>query len=129
MAINGIYGLFVSVGVGGASNVAATVIVTNWFHKKRGLALAIVETGFGAGQMILVPGSLALIHWIGWKGTVSVLGLILAIVIFPIVLFLIRNNPEDKELEPIGGLSNKEGTNIKKKKINTFSNWEAYRKK
>ena len=124
-----IYGLFVSIGVGGASNVAATVIVTNWFNKKRGLALAIVETGFGAGQMLLVPGSLALIHWIGWKGTVSVLGLILAIVIFPIVLFLIRNNPEDKELEPIGGHLNKEVTNIKKKKSNTFSNWEVYRKK
>lgn len=106
-----IYGLFVSVGVGGASNVAATVIVTNWFNKKRGLALAIVETGFGAGQMLLVPGSLALIQWIGWKETVGVLGIFLAIVVFPIVLFFIRNNPEEKELEPIGGHSKEEVTN------------------
>lgn len=63
-----LYGIFVSLGVGGSSNVAAAVIVTKWFQSKRGLALGIVEAGFGAGQMILVPLSLILIQDLGWKG-------------------------------------------------------------
>lgn len=70
-----LYGIIVSLGVGGASNVASTVIVTNWFNEKRGLAFGIMEAGFGAGQMLLVPGSLMMIHWFNWKVTVIVLGL------------------------------------------------------
>ncbi|GJM69643.1 hypothetical protein HMSSN036_18590 [Paenibacillus macerans] len=68
-----LYGL-ISVGVGGASNVAATVVVTNWFNEKRGFAFGLMEAGFGAGQMLLVPGSLMLIHWLDWKSTVIILG-------------------------------------------------------
>lgn len=69
-----LYGIMVSLGVGGASNVAATVVVTNWFNEKRGLAFGIMEAGFGAGQMLLVPGSLLLIHLLNWKMTVVILG-------------------------------------------------------
>ena len=50
----------VSIGVGGASNVAGTVLVTNWFTKKRGFALGVLEAGFGFGQMLIVPGITAL---------------------------------------------------------------------
>ncbi|MGG3181658.1 MFS transporter [Priestia megaterium] len=98
-----LYGIMVSLGVGGASNVAATVIVTNWFNKKRGLALGLMEAGFGAGQMLLVPGSLMLIHWFNWKLTVIILGLFLTIIVLSITLLLLRNHPQDKGLFPIGG--------------------------
>lgn len=124
-----LYGLFVSIGVGGASNVAATVIVTNWFNKKRGLALAIVEAGFAAGQMVLVPGSLVLIQWIGWKGTVIVLGLFLMVVVFPIVLLFTRNKPEEKGLQPIGGFSEGEVIEIKEDQRNVLRMRDVYRTK
>ncbi|MDL9996624.1 MULTISPECIES: MFS transporter [Bacillus] len=99
-----LYGLGVSLGVGGASNVAASVLVVNWFSKKRGLAFGIMEAGFGAGQMLLVPGSLMLIHWFSWKLTVVVLGLLLIVIVFPAALLMLRNNPSEKKTEPIGGL-------------------------
>ncbi|AWM15578.1 MFS transporter [Bacillus inaquosorum] len=102
-----LYGLGVSLGVGGASNVAASVLVVNWFSKKRGLAFGIMEAGFGAGQMLLVPGSLMLIHWFSWKLTVVVLGLLLMVIVFPAAL-LLRNNPSEKNAEPIGGLAEAE---------------------
>lgn len=98
-----LYGIIVSLGVGGASNVASTVIVTNWFNEKRGLAFGIMEAGFGAGQMLLVPGSLMLIHWFNWQVTVIVLGLFLAVIVFPIVILLLRNHPSEKNVQPIGG--------------------------
>ncbi|MDL5143887.1 MFS transporter [Bacillus atrophaeus] len=97
-----LYGLGVSLGVGGASNVAASVLVVNWFSKKRGLAFGIMEAGFGAGQMLLVPGSLMLIHWFDWKLTVAALGLFLILIIFPIALVMLRNHPSEKNEEPIG---------------------------
>ncbi|MGQ9010505.1 MFS transporter [Bacillus stercoris] len=100
-----LYGLGVSLGVGGASNVAASVLVVNWFSKKRGLAFGIMEAGFGAGQMLLVPGSLMLIHWFSWKLTVVVLGLLLIVIVFPAALLMLRNKPSEKNAEPIGGLA------------------------
>ncbi|AUZ41299.1 MFS transporter [Bacillus sp. MBGLi79] len=100
-----LYGLGVSLGVGGASNVAASVLVVNWFSKKRGLAFGIMEAGFGAGQMLLVPVSLMLIHWFSWKLTVVVLGLLLIVIVFPAALLMLRNNPAEKKTEPIGGLA------------------------
>ncbi|AMA50935.1 MFS transporter [Bacillus inaquosorum] len=103
-----LYGLGVSLGVGGASNVAASVLVVNWFSKKRGLAFGIMEAGFGAGQMLLVPGSLMLIHWFSWKLTVVVLGLLLMVIVFPAALLMLRNNPSEKNAEPIGGLAEAE---------------------
>lgn len=93
----------VSVGVGGASNVAGTVLITNWFTKKRGLALGIMEAGFGFGQMLLVPGSLMLIHWFDWRTTIFILGALLIIIVFPIVLLFLRNHPNEKAMEPLGG--------------------------
>jgi sugar phosphate permease len=108
-----LYGIFISIGVGGASNVAATVVVTNWFNQKRGLAFGIMEAGFGAGQMLLVPGSLMLIHWFNWKLTVTILGIFLTIIVFPIMLLFLRNHPQDKGLLPIGGNIG-EGNTIRK---------------
>ncbi|MGG1246940.1 MFS transporter [Bacillus spizizenii] len=105
-----LYGLGVSLGVGGASNVAASVLIVNWFSKKRGLAFGIMEAGFGAGQMLLVPGSLMLIHWFSWKLTVVVLGLLLIVIVFPAALLMLRNNPSEKNAEPIGGLAAAEET-------------------
>ncbi|MEH7118356.1 MFS transporter [Neobacillus vireti] len=98
-----LYGIFVSIGVGGASNVAASVLVTNWFNEKRGLVFGIIEAGFGAGQMLLVPGSLLLINWFDWKLTVMILGVLLAIIVFPVVCLFLRNHPREKGLVPIGG--------------------------
>jgi MFS family permease len=49
------YGVVASLGFGGASGVAASVAVTYWFTSRRGLAFALVEAGFGAGQLALVP--------------------------------------------------------------------------
>lgn len=103
-----LYGLGVSLGVGGASNVATSVLVVNWFSKKRGLAFGIMEAGFGAGQMLLVPGSLMLIHWFSWKLTVVALGLLLMVVVLPAALLLLRNHPSEKNEEPIGGAAEEE---------------------
>ncbi|NRG26617.1 MFS transporter [Bacillus circulans] len=124
-----LYGIMVSLGVGGASNVAATVVVTNWFNEKRGLAFGIMEAGFGAGQMLLVPGSLLLIHLLNWKMTVFILGAFLVLFVFPIVLLFLRNHPKEKGLVPIGG-EIAEDDSVPKKTLDTNTSiWNVFLKR
>lgn len=122
-----LYGFFVSLGVGGASNVAAAAIVTKWFTAKRGFALGIVEAGFGVGQMIMVPGSLLLIQVMGWRGTVVVLGLFLLLLVVPVVVFLLRNQPADKNLSPYGGVNEQGDTVAENKNSSPWSVFADYK--
>lgn len=122
-----LYGIVISVGVGGASNVAATVVVTNWFNEKRGLAFGIMEAGFGAGQMLLVPGSLILIQWFNWKLTVVILGLILMVIVFPVILLFLRNHPGEMGLSPMGGFMKAEAES--EQHTARFSVWTVFCKK
>jgi MFS family permease len=97
------YGLIASLGFGGASGVAASVAVTYWFTQRRGLAFALVEAGFGAGQLLLVPLALALVASIGWRETLIGGALLLSLVVAPTLARWLRDRPEDVGLEPIGG--------------------------
>ncbi|HEY6757980.1 MAG TPA: MFS transporter [Baekduia sp.] len=97
------YGVIASLGFGGASGVAASVAVTYWFTQRRGLAFALVEAGFGAGQLLLVPLALALVATIGWRETLVGGALLLACVVAPVCARWLRDRPEDVGLEPIGG--------------------------
>jgi sugar phosphate permease len=97
------YGILASLGFGGASGVAASVAVTYWFTERRGLAFALVEAGFGAGQLLLVPLALAVIATAGWRATLVGGALLLSVVVAPVLARWLRDRPEDLGLEPIGG--------------------------
>lgn len=97
------YGVVASLGFGGASGVAASVAVTYWFTARRGLAFALVEAGFGAGQLLLVPTALFVVSLAGWRATLLGGAAVLAVVVAPVLWRRLRDRPEDVGLEPIGG--------------------------
>jgi MFS family permease len=97
-----LYGIISSLGFGGASGVTASLAVTKWFQKKQGLALGLVEAGFGAGQMVVVSSSLFLIEKLGWRLTDLILGGILLLFIFPILAIFLKSDPADIEMLPYG---------------------------
>jgi sugar phosphate permease len=97
------YGVLASLGFGGASGVAASVAVTYWFTQRRGLAFALVEAGFGAGQLLLVPLALVAISSAGWRATLIGGAVLLSLVVAPTLARWLRDRPEDLGLEPIGG--------------------------
>jgi MFS family permease len=103
-----LYGVIGSIGFGGASGVVASVAVTHWFKEKRGLALGMITAGMSAGQLVLVPFSLILINWLGWKPTVIILGTFLSIVVFPMLLIFFRNSPAEKGMQAYGESSSPE---------------------
>jgi len=97
------YGVLASVGFGGASQVIASVAITEWFTTHRGLVFALVEAAYGAGQIVVVPTALALVVTVGWRPTLLVLAAMSALVVAPVMLMLLRSRPADLGLEPYGG--------------------------
>ncbi|HEU4962638.1 MAG TPA: MFS transporter [Bacilli bacterium] len=97
-----LYGVLASFGFGGASNVAGSVAVTNWFAKKRGFAIGLMSAGTAAGQFLMVPLSLFLIEWVGWRQAVLVLGAFLCCVVLPLVWIFLRTSPQEKGLSALG---------------------------
>ncbi|MBI3517372.1 MAG: MFS transporter [Proteobacteria bacterium] len=79
---------------GGAINIPLTVYVTRWFDRRRGSAVALVQSGqYIAGA--LWPSLLALgIASFGWRSTMLLTGLVVAVAIVPIALICLPPAPE-----------------------------------
>jgi MFS family permease len=97
-----IYGVIASIGFGGASNVAGAIIIANWFKEKKGFVLGLMSVGTAAGQLFLVPAALLLIHQLGWRSTVLVLGFFLTVIVFPLIFLFLRTHPREKNLQAYG---------------------------
>ena len=91
-------------GIGGAFVfvVAATVLIENWFDKKRGLALGITQCCSGLGGAVFPIVGTMLINQIGWRSTYLLLAVVAAILVLPWTLFVFKFKPEDKGLKPYG---------------------------
>ena len=89
-----IFGVMIMLGIGGASSPASAVAVARWFTARRGLALGVVGAGSAAGQFVLVPVMAALVGAIGWRAAFLWLGVAILVVALPIILFLLRDDPE-----------------------------------
>ena len=92
-----------AVGIGMASLglIPASAVVSNWFEKRRGIALGIMGIGFGAGGVLspLIGGYL--IPNFGWRVSYFALALLMWILV-PLVLLVIRTKPADMGLYPDG---------------------------
>lgn len=87
----------------GVVSLAAAVTVSNWFIRRRGLALGILQVGTRAGQAILPLLAQITIAAAGWRAAWGVLGaLTLAVTVLP-TLLVVRRRPEDVGLLPDGG--------------------------
>lgn len=82
--------------------ITGSTLVSRWFARTRGRALGIAATGTSIGG-VLVP--LLLGGWIqslGWRGALQRLALCVAIVVVPMMVFGLRDDPRDKGLHPDG---------------------------
>ena len=77
------------VGLGLVGQIPVTAIVSRWFDRRRGVALAIAMCGITAGGFMAPIGSAHLISVIGWRSTLRWLGLITAL-LAPVVLIVVR---------------------------------------
>jgi MFS family permease len=91
--------------VGGGVNCLAytgqSLYLTNWFVRRRGLALSIAFSGVGVGSIIILPWLQSLIMTAGWRAACWALGIMVLVVLVPLNL-LLKRRPEDLGLEPDG---------------------------
>lgn len=94
--------LLMSVGFCCTSLVPVNTLITNWFVRKRGLAMSIANTGLSVGGVLLVPLASYLIIQKGLDITLPVLGCLYSMVIIPMAVFFIKQKPSDLGQYPDG---------------------------
>ena len=108
--------------------VSAPVTITQYFNKRRSIALGFVTAGQGLGTMILGPTLQALVDAIGWRNTFLTMGGVLALASSTGFLlkavdqgFASSNSSEDS------ASSSSQGTKNSKKFSWNFSVWKNHR--
>jgi MFS family permease len=100
--------------VGGGVNCLAytgqSLYLTNWFVRRRGLALSIAFSGVGLGAVLILPWLQGLIAEAGWRAACGALGILVLAVLAPLNL-LLKRRPEDLGLEPDGMAAGGPGAN------------------
>jgi MFS family permease len=95
-------GVLMAMGAGGLSMATISTIAARWFVARRGLILGILGGAMSAGQMLIVPLSMVIIHLYGWRSSFLWLGIGVLLVALPLILAFIRDDPKDMGLEPYG---------------------------
>lgn len=100
------YLAYVVCGLGNAAVgvVPITMVINNWFKKRRGLAIGILGVGIGVGG-ILMPWLVSnyFMPDFGWRGSYLFTGIMAAAIMLPSSLWLIKERPEDMGLLPDNG--------------------------
>ena len=95
-------GVLMAMGAGGLSMATISTIAARWFVARRGLILGILGGAMSAGQMLVVPLSMIIIHLYGWRSSFLWLGIGVLLVALPLILAFVRDDPKDMGLEPYG---------------------------
>src|SRR5665213_882299 len=78
-----------------------SLFLTNWFIRRRGLAMGLAFAGVGIGSITLLPWVQHMIEQTGWRTACTAMGTLVLLVLVPINL-LLRKRPQDIGLEPDG---------------------------
>ena len=91
-----------SAGYSACCQVPISMIVSNWFIKKRGMAVGIAMGGSGLTAVFLSPLINAWLQQLGWQMTMRILGGIMGVITLPVIFGLLRYQPADMGLAPYG---------------------------
>lgn len=97
-----VLGTFFAFGLGMMGGMASAKLVANWFAVNRGAALGIATVGVSLSGLVMPMVATWLIEQIGWRGGFLVYALGVAIIVIPLVSFLVVTRPEDVGQRPDG---------------------------
>jgi MFS family permease len=93
-------GMLMGVGFAALPMTSQATFLSNWFIRKRGMAIGTAASGIGLGILLVVPWTQWLITTYGWRSAFFILAGVLAIVIAPLNYFFQRQRPEEMNLKP-----------------------------
>jgi sugar phosphate permease len=94
--------ILLAIGVGGKSLVPISTTLSQWFIRRRGLAIGITLVGTGLGGVALAPMASILDRELGWRTGYLVFGILIWVVLIPGLLLVLRRRPQDMGLLPDG---------------------------
>jgi MFS family permease len=104
----------VSIGFGTVAPVS--VVMTNWFIKKRATYMSIVIAGSMFGGAVLMPVSGFLIHAFDWRVSYRLLALAVGLTTFLTIFFFIADDPRKKNQKAYGSCDSIEADSFGKAK-------------
>lgn len=96
-----LWGVLIGVGTGIIAIVLGATVVQRWFHAHRGLALGMLTASAATGQLVFLPVLAKLVVDHGWRSAVTSMAVV-ALLMAPLSLLLMRDRPQDKGLLPLG---------------------------
>jgi MFS family permease len=95
------FGVLLSVGLAFVSPVSLTPVISQWFTRRRGMALFFLSTGSMAGMAVMTPVLTAAIENFGWRATLLGFAATFTLFTLPAAFFVIRDSaPEHTDLGP-----------------------------
>ena len=116
-----ILGILRGIGVGIGGMVPITVIITNWFDEKHGLATSLALSFSGLAGAIFSP---LLSSWIisyGWQMTYRLMASCILILVLPVLIVSWKINPQEEGMLPYGYQEKKDTIKIQNKKVNLIT--------
>src|SRR5438067_563317 len=99
------WGLVVGIGSGGLAGSMGPVVANRWFVEKRGLVTGVLGGAASAGQLVFIPTLMAVTVAVDWRAALGLMVALLVLVL-PLALFLMRDDPAEVGLKPYGTAAN-----------------------
>jgi MFS family permease len=91
-----------AIGIACVAWIPNQTLISNWFTRKRGMAMGITLAGIGFGGLTIPPLTGFLIAEFGWRVAFAVLGSVVLIIVVGVTLTVVRSRPADLGLLPDG---------------------------
>lgn len=101
-----LYVIFLALGFVGSATapVPYLKVVSNWFDRRRGLALGLSMVGLATGAILMPPIAQRLITALGWRSAYAAFSILSLAVSIPLVALFLRDSPHEIGFLPDGGV-------------------------
>lgn len=100
----GIYAFYLALGMfgSGTSIVPYSKVVSQWFDRRRGIALGLMAVGGGLAAVIMPSLAQQLITKVGWRLAYTTIALPTLLIAIPLIAAFLKERPEDMGTAPDG---------------------------
>ncbi len=85
--------IMIGVGTAASTIIPVSLVTSNWFGARRGVALGIAMSGMSLGASAMASFASYLIVSVGWRSAYTILAIPLLVLVMPIVLLTVRTRP------------------------------------